>query len=183
MERFQEMDQRTQAFAESTGIRCPAGCGRCCTSPTVEATPLELQPMAREIVRRGELLQRLEALAQAETSVCVLYQTDPSVSGNGRCGLYAWRPTVCRLFGFAAVRTKHGQAELAACYHHTEIQLEVVTTAKQSVRQGLDTPILSEEAAKIESLDPTWGTERLPINKALKVALEREALRVQFSQA
>ena len=43
---FHQLEQETTKFTQTTGIGCVSGCGKCCTSPHVEASPLEFLPWA-----------------------------------------------------------------------------------------------------------------------------------------
>jgi Fe-S-cluster containining protein len=183
---YAQIDQATTAFQIATGIHCPSGCGQCCESPNVEATPLEMLPLALELFRTGDVDLWLEQVAATnEAGPCVFYKPDPLIPGNGRCQKYPWRPSVCRLFGFAAVSRKNGIPELAACIRHKQLMPELVDAARamlleqsrstDSQSQPSLTPVpgFAEYSQLVTNLDPTWGTERMPINRALKIALER----------
>ena len=41
---FYQLEQESAQFEQSSGISCVSGCGKCCTSPDVEASPLEFFP-------------------------------------------------------------------------------------------------------------------------------------------
>jgi hypothetical protein len=50
------MDQGVVEFQLKTGLRCLAGCGRCCPRAPVQATVSEMLPAANEILLRGEVV-------------------------------------------------------------------------------------------------------------------------------
>ncbi|MBS3906955.1 MAG: YkgJ family cysteine cluster protein [Syntrophaceae bacterium] len=51
--------------------------------------------------------QWLERIASVrETERCVFFHPDPLIPGNGHCQLYVFRPSVCRLFPFAAMKNE-----------------------------------------------------------------------------
>lgn len=178
---YQQIDEETTAFQAATGLQCPAGCGRCCANPEVEATPLEMLPLAIELFRQGEAQYWLERLADHnELGVCVFYQSDPLIPGNGRCGVYAWRPAVCRLFGYATVKNKQGAPEFAACRHHKQTVPATVEIAKAAVTAGVPTPDFSQYGIEIANLDPNLGQGQMPLAQALKIAIERVGLIAQF---
>ncbi|MBW4680721.1 MAG: YkgJ family cysteine cluster protein [Microcoleus vaginatus WJT46-NPBG5] len=178
---YQQIDEETTAFQAVTGLQCPADCGRCCENPEIEATPLEMLPLAIELLRQGKAQQWLERLAALnERSVCVFYQSDPLIPGNGRCGVYAGRPAVCRLFGYATVKNKQGTPELAACRHHKQTVPAAVEIAKAAIIAGVPAPNFSDYGNEIANLDPNLGQMQMPLNQALKIALERVGLIAQF---
>jgi Fe-S-cluster containining protein len=181
LERSIAIDEETKAFRALTGLQCPPGCGACCQNPEVEATSLEMLPIARELWQSGELGEWMERVEAVDgKGVCVFYQPDALISGNGRCGIYAWRPSLCRLFGFAAIVNKQGEPELAACKKHKEIMPEVVERAQAAIENGLPVPHFADFSMQLSNLDPHLGRERLPINQALKMAIERVGLLMQF---
>jgi len=138
-------------------------------------------PLALELWQRGEAIEWIDrAIAVDETGPCVFYQADPLVPGNGRCSVYPFRPAICRLFAFSTVKNKRGQSELAACVRHKEMMPEIVDRAKRAIADGLAAPNFSEVAIQLAMLDPS-GSQQLPINQALKLALERVGLIAQFA--
>lgn len=110
---------------------------------------------------------------------CVVYRPDPVDPRRGRCGFYSSRPALCRLFGFAAQREKSGLPRLAACVVHKEKAEGGVERAIKLIASGHEVPIFAEFAMEIRGIDPGLGTELLPINRALALALSR----VLFRQA
>ncbi len=184
IESYTQIDQAIATVQAATGLFCPEGCGQCCENPNVEATPLELLPLALELFRRGEVECWLEKAQTVNYSgCCVFYRPDSTIPGNGRCQVYPWRPSVCRLFGFATVTTKHGHPELAVCLRHKSTSPEAAAAAQEAIAQGLPAPNFAEVTQQIANLNPYLGTERLPINQALQVAIERVGLYLQMSQS
>lgn len=179
---YNQIDEQTAAFQAATDLHCPTGCGKCCENPEVQATVLEMMPLALELWRRGEVEQWLERVADLnEAESCVFYHPDPFVSVNGRCSVYPWRPTLCRLFAFASVKNKHGKPELAACVRHKETIPELVAQAKEAIAAGLAAPNFADIAIQVSNLDPCLGSELLPINQALRLALQRVGLMAQLT--
>lgn len=174
---YDRIDTETAAFQAATGLHCPPGCGKCCENPEVEATVLEMMPLALELWRTGEAaayLERLSTLNGSES--CLFYRPDPFVPGNGRCTVYSWRPTLCRLFAFATVKNKQGNPELAVCIRQKQTIPEEVEGAKEAIAQGMSAPNFGEVATEVANLDPSLGSDRFPINQALERALQRVGL-------
>jgi uncharacterized protein len=178
---YKEIDDQISVFQGETNLQCPSGCGKCCSNPEVEVTALEMLPLAWELLRRGEASLWLERVEMGGSDVCVFYQSDRIVPENGRCSVYAWRPSLCRLFGFAAIRNKQGEPELAACVRHKEVTPETVKVAQDAIAQGLSIPIFSDFSMQLANIDPDFGRSPLPINQALRVALEKVGLQWQLT--
>jgi hypothetical protein len=138
-------------------------------------------PMALALIRRGEAAMWIERVVSAGApSQCVFYQPDEEMPGNGRCQMYLWRPTLCRLFGFAAVMDKSGQPRLAACAKHKQLFSRDVAMADVAIANGFPIPRFGDWQTQIANLDPYWGHQQMPINQALRVALEHLSLSLAY---
>lgn len=174
---LREIDAATDAYAAASGIKCRTGCGQCCLSRNVEARVIELLPMARRLVEADIAYEVHERATSAPDNACVLYRSDPGDATLGRCGHYAERPSICRLFGFAAIRAKTGSRELAACHWHKKLQPEVVAAAQRDIDAGGDVPLFPDFGMRLSALTTTPSlAEMLPINQALARAIEKVAL-------
>ena len=171
---YSEIDVMTGAVRLSTGLRCPQGCGLCCTSQDVEATALECLPLAQAVYRRGEVEITMEAIDRKRTQgdfSCVLYHPDGSDLGRGRCAYYKFRPLVCRLFGFSFRRNRFGELELCACRVAKEKRYEDLPALDWKSPSGLITPVYQDMFMRISSLHPGIGYRLQPMNRAIKEAL------------
>lgn len=174
---LRDIDAATAAYAAASGIKCRAGCGQCCLGQNVEARVIELLPMARRLIEADLAYEVHERATSAPDSACVLYRPDARDATLGRCGQYAERPSICRLFGFAAIRGKTGGRELAACQWHKKLQPEVVAAAQRDIDAGGDVPLFPDFGMRLRALTTTPPlAEMLPINEALARAIEKVAL-------
>jgi uncharacterized protein len=165
---FNEIDLQIETLQKASGLQCPTGCGKCCENPQVETTTLEVLPLALELLQRNEAEYWLEQASKSNYSgVCIFYQPDPAIAGNGRCGVYAWRPALCRLFGFAANRNKHNQSELAACKIHKQTMPEVLATLPVELA-----PNFSDFSMQLRNLQPDQSN-LIPINQAVAIAIQK----------
>ena len=184
LELYSEMDRRTSEFQSRTGLQCPPGCGQCCESSMPEVTVLELLPSAQELFSRREAQQWLERIASIrENERCVFYQPDPLIPGNGHCDLYILRPSVCRLFGFVVIKNRDGNPELMTCRRQKEQIPVLVKKAKEAISRGMAGPSYDYFFLQMVALEPSLGRQRVPINRALHLALERYGLTVQYTDA
>jgi Fe-S-cluster containining protein len=175
---YRRLDRRIASFRRAAGLACPRGCGECCLSPEVEATVLEMLPLALQLRRQGLLAPTLGRLGGGEPPRrCLFYSPAPLGAFGGHCTMYAWRPLLCRLFGFAAVAGSGGRPELAVCGRMRAADPERAQAAAAAVRSGrLEAPLMRDWSLAAYRLDPTLGSSPLPINAALKQALERVGL-------
>jgi Fe-S-cluster containining protein len=178
-----EISQATNTFEREAGYSCRSGCGQCCLKPTVEAQVVEMLPMAQRLIDLGIADQIYDQASEQEDAACILYQGTPGNPEMGRCGHYEARPSLCRLFGFSAVGKKSGPPELATCQWHKKLYPEQVRTAQEKINAGASVPRFSDFTMQIHNLSPSssWG-HRHPINRALKIALEKLLLARQYSE-
>jgi len=157
-----------QAFADRAGIACPAGCGACCHSPNVEAMPVEMLPMAKQIIESG-------VFPDTSGKTCPMFRAHPTNPSLGRCGAYHVRPSVCRIFPYGFSRDKNGEARWRPCSKMT-VSPESLSVAMQDVASGHG---ISYERARLalQDLVPSLA-ERLPINEALAEAIQFLGLRM-----
>ncbi len=172
-ELFAGLDKEIAAFQSETGLGCRAGCGKCCTHPEVEASPLEFLPWAFHVFLNGKAEATLEELKLNKSAVCFLYRPLTVLDQhNGRCGDYVYRGLICRLFGYGASKDKFGELRLATCKIIKEGQAENYNNAVKALKNGLYVPVFSDYYMRLNQIDFKLGNSILPINKAMKVALE-----------
>jgi Fe-S-cluster containining protein len=175
---YRRLGRRIASFRRASGLGCPPGCGECCLSPEVEATVLEMLPLVLDLRRRGLLDSTLGRLGPAEPPrPCLFYSPAPLGVFGGHCSVYPWRPLLCRLFGFASVADPGGRPELAVCGRMRAAIPDRTRAAAAAVLAGrLRAPLMRDWSLVAYRLDPALGANPLPINSALKQALERVGL-------
>ena len=183
MDFYSGLDGRIKRFQqdihEETGqaLSCKTGCGKCCLSAEVESTPYECIPMARALIDSGGSLAE-DVLAKLEDTQlepqCLFYMRQSSDDlGLGRCTMYATRPLICRLFGFAAVRSKQGRQGVTLCTVMKEEMPEMVTATREAVSKGtvISAPVYHLEWSELHAMAAGWQTKVMPINRAFAEAL------------
>ncbi len=141
----------------------------------MEVTVLELFPLAREIFLRKQEESVISAIMEYELrqqNMCVLFRDMTDKSDNGPCSYYEFRPLVCRLFGYASRRNKLGRIELMTCRIIKKYRPAEIRRAEIALMHGLKLPVYQDAFMRISSIKPGIGYRRLPINKALKEAIE-----------
>ena len=173
---FSDIDVHAKQFAAESKLTCPVGCGRCCENPDIETTVIDMLPLAVHLKDKGRLDEVAMSLPHTLTDACVFFEKHAG-EGGGRCTVYRYRPSICRLFGFAASRDKNQNPILAACKVHKQSQPEVVENAKREVEaRRLNPPLFSTYAGRLDDIDPVLANRHYPINVALLLAIEKIAL-------
>lgn len=155
---FDGIDRQTESFSKQTGLKCKAGCGACCETPDIETTVAEVLPLAAHLWSQGLEPNKLEAIrSSASRGVCVFYQPAPNTLSQGRCTIYAYRPGLCRLFGFAAHRDKYGKRALVTCKVIKDSQPQACQRTQEDLQKGLEAPMLAAHAFSVAGIDPVHG--------------------------
>ena len=168
---FYQLEQESTQFQQTSGLSCVSGCGKCCTHPHIEASPLEFLPWAFHLFLNGEAENTLNTLNKTNNLTCFIYKS-LSIAGQGRCSNYKYRGLICRLFGFAANTDKYGNLRLATCKIIKEGQDDNFNSTAEAIKKGLYVPVFTEYYMKLNQIDYQLGILILPVNQALKMALE-----------
>ena len=170
---FDRLENEITVFQSETQLHCRTGCGKCCSTPDIEASPLEFLPWALHLFLNGKAEEMLTELHHKSDSNCHLYlPTDFLDRKMGSCSNYRYRGLICRLFGYAASRDKYGKLRLATCKIIKEGQQENYNTAEEAISKGLYVPVFTDYYMQLSQIDNRLATTLLPINEALKTAIE-----------
>jgi Fe-S-cluster containining protein len=168
---FDQLELETRQFQEKSKLGCVSGCGKCCTFPTIDASPLEFLPWAFQVFLSGKAEEVLESLSSSTGQTCFLL-TPVSMPSKGHCGSYRHRGLICRLFGYAAGKDKYGNLRLATCSIIKEEQRDCYEKTNKAIAEGLYVPVFTDYYMQLNQIDYQLGSKIMPINKALKTALE-----------
>ena len=170
---FENLEIEITSFKSETNLFCNRGCGKCCSKPNVEASPLEFLPWAFHLFLNGQAEETLVQLNKFSTKNCFLYQHLSVLEHHkGSCSNYKYRGLICRLFGYAASTDKYGKLRLATCTIIKEEQFDNFTAAELAIDKGQNVPVFSDYYMKLAQIDYNMATILLPINEALKMAIE-----------
>lgn len=172
-ELFDRLDTEITDFKSETKLHCLTGCGKCCSKPDIDASPLEFLPWALHLFLNGKAEETLLELNNSSISTCHIYRPLALLEEyNGSCSNYKYRGLICRLFGYAASRDKYGELRLATCKIIKEGQLENFNNTEEAISKGLYAPIFTDYYMQLAQIDYRMGVTLLPINQALKMAIE-----------
>ena len=170
---FSRLENDMHEFKSRSGLHCLQGCGKCCTKPDIEASPLEFLPWAFHLFLEHKALEMLEQLKNSTSTRCHLYAPlSLADSASGSCGDYNFRGLICRLFGYAANRDKYGKLKLITCKVIKESQPDAYNNTLAQIENGTQVPVFSDYYQTLFQIDHRLGYKLVPINKALKMALE-----------
>jgi Fe-S-cluster containining protein len=177
---YDEMWQSFSQYQKASGLFCLEGCGKCCNNPEVEASVLEMFPLALRILDDNKLEEWLDKLENPIQDHCMMYEPHSPDGAKGQCGVYKERPSLCRMFGVAGFYNKHREVTLSVCKLIREKYPDLTKTRESEVTE--QTPMLAHWSYSLMQLDPALIQDRLPINEALKKALERVALYALYQE-
>jgi Fe-S-cluster containining protein len=178
---YARLEKQIRKFQGASKLHCKSGCGQCCENPHVETTVFEMMPLAHDLWKKNQAQEILKKIDDERKGVCVFYAADPSGTGQGRCTVYSLRPLICRLFGFSAKTDKTGAPQFVTCKVIKTCQAKEYARAEEMIQGGLEIPIMADFAREVARIDPSEGVRQLPINTALKQALEKVGLRRKLS--
>lgn len=177
---YDEMWKTFSQYQMASGLFCLEGCGKCCNNPEVEASVLEMFPLAVRILDENKLEEWLDRLENSTQAHCLMYEPHSPDGSKGQCGVYKERPSLCRMFGVAGFYNKHREVTLSVCKLIREKYPELTKIRESEV--SIETPMLVTGTYQLAQLDPGLIQDRMPINQALKKALERVALYAQYQE-
>ena len=172
---FNKVDMEVERFVGLSGIHCPSGCGSCCESQKIETTALEMIPLACHLWAKNEACRALLRLSFSESkdNTCIFYEKEPQAGQKGHCKVYELRPLICRLFGFFTVKDKYGKYVYGSCKVIKEAYPEAYKKALEVIEGGHHPSNMTDFAIRILAQGSELGKKMLPINTALKIALEK----------
>jgi hypothetical protein len=172
-ELFDRLENEISTLQSQTNLHCRTGCGKCCSTPEIVASPLEFLPWAFHLFLNSKAEEMLVELSHKTNSSCHLYRPLSVLErNNGSCSNYRYRGLICRLFGYAASKDKYGKLRLATCKIIKEEQQQNYKDAEQAISKGLYVPIFSDYYMHLSQIDNRLAITLLPINEALKIAIE-----------
>ena len=172
---FRELDEHLALTISKTGMKCVHLCNACCLNTDIEASLIEFIPLAAWLYESGKVDEFLARLDQSEeTGYCVLFSPEAWKEGNWGCQNYEKRGLICRLFGFGYRLNREGIPELVTCKIMKENCPDAVAKARLS---GLETPddvpVFRNYSMQLYSIDPDLAIRQYPINKAIRLAIEK----------
>ncbi len=166
------LDKDLSMFQQQSTLSCLSGCSACCRSPHVEATVLEMLPLAFHLYKENKAEDFYTTLLTATSSLCALYTPVQLLPGKGACASYPYRALVCRLFGSSFTRDKEGKSTMLICKSIKEDQPETYQKIEQEAKEENEFPMVVNYHTQLSAIDYYYSQEQHPINEAMRRALE-----------
>lgn len=164
---LQEASLHTQQFQKESQFGCPAGCTLCCLKKDIYASPLEFFPLAYHLYKTEKANDFYDELEKKDTQTICGLLTPLNLDGPG-CTKYEYRGLICRLFGYSTTSDKMNQKRMVTC------QTIKATPAYEKLKPAtlLKAPSFADYYMQLASIDWQLANESLPINQAIKRAIE-----------
>lgn len=169
---FADIGQSYAQYQRDRGLFCRSGCGECCLHPGIEATVLEMLPLAYSLIEQNEAERILDALAEQQQDGCFFYQRHSADGKMGQCSVYQKRPGICRLFGAAGYNGREGEVQLSVC-KNIKADHPVAYADTLIALESDPPPMIRNGKEQIRQIDYELGGINYPINEAMRQALEK----------
>lgn len=176
---YEDMSAAFAGHQKNSGLHCLTGCGQCCNNPEVEASVMEMVPLAIRVYQEGKLDYWLDRLEKNQQAHCVHYQSHSPDGSKGMCGVYGERPSLCRMFGVAGHFNKKQEVTLSIC-KLIKAEYPELTETRLKEAGSSNVPMMVTWSYRMAELDPSLIQDKLPINHAFHRALEKIALYAQY---
>lgn len=133
---YSRIEEKQREWFEKSKFTCPQGCGKCCEHFEPDLLESEALYMAAWLLcNKPEVAQnvaegKFDGLDDgASIDHCPFFWED--ISGTnlpGHCTIYGGRASICRLFGAAGSRNKHGNEVWKPCKFYPAEELAAVKT-------------------------------------------------------
>ncbi|MEI6275830.1 MAG: hypothetical protein WCP08_07560 [Prolixibacteraceae bacterium] len=171
---FGELDAHLQTTAGQSGLKCPDFCGVCCRKSDLEASPLEFMPLAAWLYKTGKVDEFLAKLDHPTHPWCACFDPDAVARGEWGCQYYEHRGLICRLFGFGFRLNREGLPVLVTCKIMKCTQSAAVAKAgEMAASSPEEMPVFSNYFMRLMTLDPELAVPQMPINQAIRTAIEK----------
>lgn len=179
---YKELDHDLLTYQNEAKYQCLTGCSRCCHSPNIEATVLELLPLAFHLYKENLANHFYEQLDQHLSPLCVLFEPINAIVRKGACAQYEFRPMVCRLFAFSFTRNKFGKPTLLTCKEIKTNYVDACNFVSERVNQGMEVPMATNYYTSLSAIDHHLTRTSYPINEAMRLAIELVMNHFHFSE-
>lgn len=179
---YEQISKEFSNFQTNSGLSCVPGCGKCCFKPDIFCSPLELLPLAMELLERGEAQHFYEKCEGKAQERCIFLHVTDEKNFKAQCQEYRHRPLVCRTFGVSARHGKDNRPDFSVCKTLKEEKASAYEELlnKRFLIEDTSLPYIDLCKGRLLSLDPAFLEEEMPINQALRVILERVLFYAEF---
>lgn len=179
---YASLDSELASFHKQANYGCVAGCSKCCTSPNIETSILELLPYAFHLYKNNTAEIVYDQLLLNTASICNLYQPLKTVVQKGGCSEYRYRALICRLFGFSFTRNKSGESTLLTCKDIKSTYPIIYESLNKQAKEGSEVPLATNYYNQLTDIDYNLSKQQYPINVAMRLAIEMVLNHYHYSE-
>jgi len=176
---YTALDKDLASFQTQANYSCITGCSKCCSSPNIEASILELLPYAFYLYKNNTAENVYDRLLLNISPVCSLYKPVQTLLQKGGCSDYQHRAVICRLFGFSFTRDKVGKSTLLACKDIKAAYPDVYNAVNT---QADPVPLTTNYYNQLSAIDYPLSQKQYPINEAMRLAIEMVLSHFHYSE-
>ena len=180
MRAFVSISKEYSDFQNKNSLSCSAGCGKCCFKSDIYCSPVELLPLALDLIERGQGEEILDKCLNHQADHCMFMNVTDFKAGKGQCTEYEYRPLVCRTFGVAGKHDKDGKVSFSVCSTLKETNIKRYTELLTRKFENNDIPFIDNAQINLINLDPDFLQEEFPINNSLAMLLDKLLLEQSF---
>lgn len=171
---YDALSQHYSSFQNNQKLQCLNGCGRCCFKPEIYVSPIEMLPLAMEILERGDGEKIYEKCLENKDLKCIFLNVEDEKTYKASCSEYYHRPLICRTFGVSGRHNKYNQIEYSVCKLIKEEKHEAYANLLKNMSIDLESvPFIDMAKTHIAPLDPRFLEEEVQINEAMRIMLEK----------
>ena len=172
---YAELEEHLEKITSQSIMKCLHLCNKCCDKIGIEASPIEFIPLAAYLYKTEKVDEFLKRLDESDkTGYCVLFSPDAWKEGEWACLQYEKRGLICRLFGYGYRLNRDGIPELVTCKVLKETcPVEIANARQIGIEKPATVPLFSNYFMQLYSIDPNLGTTLMPINQAIRKAIEK----------
>lgn len=178
LKEFNQISEEFSSFQNHSKLTCIEGCGKCCFKTDIYCSPIELLPMALELLKIGKAQEFYEKCQAEDQNKCVMLVVHDEEKYLGNCSQYDNRPLVCRTFGVSVRHGKNSQLDFSICKPIKENKSELYQEVLRSDLSLYTSPLPFIDMCKnrLISMHPLFLENEMPIKDALKMMLEKVLL-------
>jgi len=169
---YAALDEDTDQFKQISGIHCIQGCSACCTKPDIEASVLEMIPLAWYLYSNS-LQDRVMERIKTCGDLCSSYMLMDPGNLAGRCTFYNKRALICRLFGNSAITLKDGHLGIYTCHKLKVGEALSLRLTNEGINKGWPVPLARKYRTQLDAIDIGLAADINPINESLCKAMEK----------
>lgn len=180
LDEYSRITEDFSRFQNESKLNCVSGCGKCCFKPDIYCSPIELLPLAMELLVRGQAQAFYDKSLEEENKRCLFLNVGNEENFQASCSEYKYRPLTCRTFGVYGRHEKNNEIDLFVCNLIKEHRPNEFDGYKGEIKK---IPLIDLCKNRLIALDPQFLEMEYPINRSLRMILEKVLLASMYENS